>query len=58
VRIKSPKQKILIIEYYLAHKSNGLQSIAKDLDITLGGLAKLVDNYKKDNCLILPSKMN
>ena len=28
------KQKILILEYYLTHKLNGLKSIAMDLDIS------------------------
>jgi hypothetical protein len=52
------KQKILILEYYLIHKFNGLKSIAMDLDISFYALVKIVSEYEKTGFLILPSKMN
>lgn len=52
------KQKILILEYYLIHKLNGLKSIAMDLDISYIVLTKLISRYEKTGFLILPSKMN
>jgi len=54
----SAHQKIMIIEYYLIHKANGLKSIAMDLDISLKTLSKYVKQYETDGFLILPSKMN
>ena len=48
----------MIIEYYLIHKTNGLKSIAMDLDISQKTLSKYVKQYEKDGFLILPSKMN
>jgi len=52
------KQKILILEYYLIHKLNGLKSIAMDLDISYVVLTKFISRYEKTGFLILPSKMN
>ncbi len=54
----SQKQKILIIEYYLTHKTNGLKSIAKELDISFAVLTKYVNEYEKTGFLVLSSKMN
>jgi hypothetical protein len=54
----SAHQKIMIIEYYLIHKTNGLKSIAMDLDISLKTLSKYVKKYENDGFLIIPSKIN
>ncbi len=48
----SAHQKIMIIEYYLIHKTNGLKSIAMDLDISLKTLLKYVKQYETDGFLI------
>lgn len=58
IKIKTPKQKILLIEFYLIHKTNGIKAIALDLDLPYGSLNYHVKKYEADKCLILPSKMN
>jgi len=57
-KINSLSQKILVVEYYLTHKTNGIKSIAKELEIMQTSLLKIVNQYEKDGFLILPSKMN
>lgn len=54
----SGQQKVLIIEYYLAYKTDGLNSISMDLDLTYNVLLKIVNQYETDKCVILPSKIN
>jgi len=56
--ITSFRQKIMIVEYYLTHKINGIKSISKELEVSQTSLLKIVNQYEKDGFLILPSKMN
>ena len=57
-KILTQKQKILVIEYYLTHKSNGLKSIAMDLGLSYETLTRYVKAYEKTGFLVLRSKMN
>jgi len=58
IKITNPKQKILLIEYYLAHKADGIKSIAVDLGMSYTALSYHVNQYEKEKFLILPSKIN
>lgn len=58
IKIRNSKQKILLIEYYLAHKADGIKSIAIDLGISYSALSYHINQYEKEKLLILPSKIN
>lgn len=56
-KIDNLNRKMLALEYYFIFESDGIKSVALDLDIHYGTLLRIINDYKKNDGFIIKSKL-
>lgn len=50
-------KRILLIQYWIANNKPTMYSVTKDLGLSYFVVNKIINDYKKDECLIIKSKL-
>jgi len=55
---KHSSDKLLIVDYFIHHKENGIVLIAKNFDVGVQYVTRVLDEYLIDKCVTVESKIN
>jgi hypothetical protein len=58
INAKNSPVKLLIVDYFIHNQKNGIALIAKKFDVGVQYVTNVLDEYLKDQCVVVESKMN